>query len=137
MLSPGVGELEEMNDIIHDREVKAQSLPYPYFDDVQGWGHEIESPDQWQVLDKAGTNWTFWASFADQGLLYHWVKYAKKSVSIAYQDKIQNFGALPNGTVVLEETLDRPFSNYSKPIRCLNTWKLCRMGAPRSDFVHL
>jgi hypothetical protein len=136
MLAPGEGELEEMNEIIHQREVKAQSLPHPYFDPVEGWGHVIQAPDKWDLLMGSGTNWTFWAAFADQGLLYHWVKYAKKSVSIAYQDKIQNFGTLPNGTVVLEETLDRPFTNHSKPIKCLNRYQLCRLGAPRSDFVH-
>jgi hypothetical protein len=64
------------------------------------------------------------------------VKYAKKSVSIAYHDKIQNFGSLPDGTIVLEETLDRPFDNYSKPIKCLNRFGLCTMGAPRSDHFH-
>jgi hypothetical protein len=168
MLSPGEGELEEMQQIIHDREVEAQSLPYPYFDPVVGWGHKIVPPDKWEVLSNSGTNWTFWAgklcvvfttilqtttsvssppllnivrflpfsAFADQGLLYHWVKYAKRSVSIAYQDTIQNFGALPNGTIVLENTLVRPFANHSKPIKCLNLAKLCKMNAPRSDFVH-
>jgi hypothetical protein len=74
MLAPGEGELEEMNEIIHQREVKAQSLPYPYFDEVEGWGHEIQSPDKWNLLSSSGTNWTFWAAFADQGLLYHWVR---------------------------------------------------------------
>jgi hypothetical protein len=68
--------------------------------------------------------------------LLHQVKYAKKSVSIAYRDKIQNFGALPNGTIVLEETLNRPFANHSKPIKCLSGYNMCAMGAPRSDFVH-
>jgi hypothetical protein len=136
MLAPGEGELEEMNEIIHQREVKAQFLPHPYFDQVAGWGHEILPPDKWDRLYDSGTNWTFWAAFADQGLLYHWVKYAKKSVSIAYHDKIQNFGALPDGTIVLENTLDRPFANHSKPIKCLNRYKLCKMGAPRNDHVH-
>jgi hypothetical protein len=74
MLAPGEGELEEMNEIIHQREIKAQSLPYPYFDEVAGWGHEILPPDKWNRLSSSGTNWTFWAAFADQGLLYHWVR---------------------------------------------------------------
>lgn len=73
MLAPGEGELEEINEIIHQREVKAQSLPHPYFDEVEGWGHEILPPDKWDRLKDSGTNWTFWAAFADQGLLYHWV----------------------------------------------------------------
>jgi alpha-N-acetylglucosamine transferase len=74
MLSPGEGELEEMNEIIHQREVKAQSLPYPYFDDIEGWGHEIQPPDKVDLLYDSRTNWTFWAAFADQGLLYYWVR---------------------------------------------------------------
>jgi hypothetical protein len=74
MLAPGEGELDEMNEIIHQREVKAQSLPHPYFDEVAGWGQEILPPDKWDSLSDSGTNWTFWAAFADQGLLYHWVR---------------------------------------------------------------
>jgi hypothetical protein len=46
-----------------------------HFDPVQGWGHAINSlaGDTGWVTNgnKAGTNWTFWAAFADQGLLYH------------------------------------------------------------------
>jgi hypothetical protein len=86
MLAPGEGELEEMNEIIHQREIKAQSLPYPYFDEVAGWGHEILPPDKWDRLSDSGTNWTFWAAFADQGLLYHWVRtlqYCTVSILIA------------------------------------------------------
>jgi hypothetical protein len=59
MLAPGEGELEEMNEIIHQREVKAQSLPHPYFDEVTGWGHVILPPDKWDHLNDSGTNWTF------------------------------------------------------------------------------
>jgi hypothetical protein len=74
MLAPGEGELQEMNEIIHQREVKAQTRGYPYFDPVEGWGHEIQPPDKWNLMSGSGTTWTFWAAFADQGLLYHWVR---------------------------------------------------------------
>lgn len=52
-------------------------------------------------------------AFADQGLLYHWVKYEKKSVSILISRQILNFAKSSNGTVVLEETVSAPFANLS------------------------
>ncbi len=53
------------------------------FDRVNGWGHKIQTPDEWvTVFGKTGTKWTFHGALADQGLLYYWTKYYKKSVSI-------------------------------------------------------
>jgi hypothetical protein len=75
MLAPKKGALEQINNIIQEREEKARSLPYPYFDPVEGWGHVIEPNDQWYTTTiQRGTNWTFWSAFADQGLLYYWTR---------------------------------------------------------------
>jgi hypothetical protein len=74
MVAPKQGDLEQINRIIQEREEEAKSLPYPYFDEVEGWGHVIQPGDQWEALKEQGTNWTFWSAFSDQGLLYYWVK---------------------------------------------------------------
>jgi hypothetical protein len=74
MLASKNGALEQINRIIQEREEQARSLPYPYFDPVEGWGHVIQPGDPWETITKMqGTQWTFW-SFADQGLLYYWTR---------------------------------------------------------------
>jgi hypothetical protein len=75
MVAPKKGDLEQINSIIQEQEVKARSLPYPYFDPVEGWGHVIQPEDRWEAITKRnGTEWTFWSAFADQGLLYYWTR---------------------------------------------------------------
>jgi hypothetical protein len=117
MLEPRHGALEEMRAIIRRRDIRANSLNVTglKFDELEGWGHVIEPPDCWETKKTKGTNWTFHGAFVDQGLLYHWVKYVKKSTSIINGDKVNNWSALPNGTAYLEKTLYKPFEKYSKP----------------------
>jgi hypothetical protein len=43
--------------------------------------------------------------FANQGLLYHWVKYEEQSVSIILKTQIQNWGVDNNGVLSLQQTL--------------------------------
>jgi hypothetical protein len=86
---------------------------------------------------------------ADQGLLYHWCKYQKKSVSIVFPNRIENYGALADGTVVLEKTTVNLFLNESvigggiqnqdyPTIFCLlnSNPQSCLGGAPFSNFIH-
>lgn len=121
VLAPGEGEYERLQAIIHRREVAAQSMAPEdgyrgyRFDPIRGWGHVIEPPDQWAARRESGRNWTFHFAFSDQGLLYHWTKYEKKSVSIVFENYVENWSALDNGTVYMESRLDKPFTNYSKP----------------------
>jgi hypothetical protein len=74
MVAPKKGDLEQINSIIQEQEVKAKALPYPFFDSVEGWGHVIQPDDRWEALNDHGKNWTFWSAFSDQGLLYYWTK---------------------------------------------------------------
>jgi len=91
------------------------------FDEVKGWGHVIEEGDEWVSRRESGRNWTFHFAFSDQGLLYHWTKYVKHSVSIVYHGEVENWS--PSSSVaggeeraVLERVLELPFVNYSKPL---------------------
>ena len=75
VLAPGDvddNKLDKLHQVIATREKNARDLPFPKFDVVNGWGHAIRPPDHWKtrVLTRSGTNWTFYAADADQGLLY-------------------------------------------------------------------
>lgn len=46
-------------------------------------------------------------------LVYHWVKYVKKSVSFIFENGIvENWSAASNGTVYLEETFQLNYTQY-------------------------
>jgi hypothetical protein len=104
MLAPGEGEYEQLLEIVRAREVAAASLTtWPRFDEVHGWGHVIDVNDPWQARkEKGSTKWNFHFAFADQGLLYHWTKYVKRSVSILGQGTVENWASSTSGKVMLE-----------------------------------
>ena len=90
------GQKDQLDAIIqrqYDRRIREQV----FFNESWGWGSPIEPPDYWiNGKGKHHTDWTFTAAFADQGLLYHWVKYHRRSVSIIFRDRIEEW---VNGTV--------------------------------------
>ena len=111
MLKPNREDYLDLQEVILRKEQKALDLPWPHWDEVEGWGHRIVAPDFWRGPDRAsGTNWTWHAVFADQGLLYHWTKYVKQSVSLIIGNQIENWGSR-NGTVVLEGTMKGLLNN--------------------------
>ena len=102
-------------------------MPYPHFDETQGWGHPIKADDRWETFSrrKSGRKWDFYAAYVDQGLLYHYVKYARKSVTIIVGEPgnfAQNWHRGPNNTAELENTVASPFGNYT-----------CRKPGRRND----
>lgn len=67
MLKPDQDDFRLIHDVIRVKEQKALQLPYPHWDEVEGWGHKIVAPDFWRTYDRTiGTNWTWHAAFADQ-----------------------------------------------------------------------
>jgi lipopolysaccharide biosynthesis glycosyltransferase len=107
MLRPQVGDYEHVLSILKQQKqqnrvmmIQQNNASNAEFDVILGWGHAIQPPDQWQILDKGGTVegrlWTFHGSNADQGLLYHWVKYVKRHVSIFVYDQLQNWISPPS-----------------------------------------
>lgn len=122
MLAPGEGEYESILEIIRQREVEAASLDtWPKFDEVNGWGHVIDEDDKWEIRGGGGgTRWSFHFAFSDQGLLYHWTKFVKRSVSIIYgnggqNQMVQNWAPSAVGNATLETRLNDPFEGLSKP----------------------
>ena len=136
MLRPGL--YDELQGIIRKREetsltIEDNNKRYK-FDELRGWGHVIEPPDYWIARrpGQRGTNWTFHFAFSDQGLLYHWVKYHRQSVSIIFADKVENWASDASGMVRLEEVLSSPFANFSKPR--IHVTAACRKFM--CDFMH-
>jgi hypothetical protein len=126
MLQPSKSDYLELQDIIHKKELNALVLPWPHWDPVEGWGHRITPPDFWRSQHQlTGTNWTWHAVFADQGLLYHWTKYAKKSVSLIIGGEVENWTGR-NGTAYLEETMKGILNNYT----CVPSATRARVKSP-------
>ena len=112
----------------------------------KGWGHIITAPDYWKdVRGRVGTNWTWYGVEADQGLLYYWTKYVKKSVSIITREDVEqwdsdNWETRKNGSLVLRprNTEDRgitsivkkAFKNYGCPVTHF-------LPSPYNDFHHM
>jgi hypothetical protein len=132
MLKPDKDDFQLIQEVIRIKEEKALPMPFPHWDEVEGWGHKIEAPDFWRSPDGlTGTNWTWHAVFADQGLLYHWTKYVKQSVSLIIHDEVENWSSR-NESAYLENTFKRGMlTNYT----CEQSG-LTKKPSPYRDFVH-
>jgi hypothetical protein len=128
MLQPQVGDAQLLRAIIAKREDESTTMTSSNevkhtFDRVKGWGHVITEPDHWHSISGwEGPNATFWkwhGDYADQGLLYFWTKYYKRSVSIVIKDQIENWSSRDddnnaNGQPYLEEVIPDGFlTSYS------------------------
>jgi hypothetical protein len=115
LLTPKEGAYAFLLQIVQRQKETSQYLPLPHFDKIQGWGHAIGPNDQWHSFQRrqSGHKWSFYAAWSDQGLLYHYVKYVQRTVSIVLGKTVHNFKPGPNGTVVLAEELNDPFGSYT------------------------
>ena len=82
VLTPGPGKLEALQEILDRRQAQSRSMTKPWFDEHAGWGHNFTDDDPWIAYTKRGTSWSFYAAYADQGLLLYYTKYFLKSVTI-------------------------------------------------------
>ncbi|GFH61727.1 hypothetical protein CTEN210_18203 [Chaetoceros tenuissimus] len=77
-----------------DRAFKYINERYKYglnWNTTIGW-QEIQAPDHWEALKlKNVMNWGFNGGDADQGFLFYWTKYIKRSVSILFPNKIEHW----------------------------------------------
>ncbi|GAX17161.1 hypothetical protein FisN_6Lh463 [Fistulifera solaris] len=112
MVKTGISHLQEVQEIIEKREREALTLTYPYFDLKMGWGHDL-SDDPWVSYRQTGTNWTFEFAFSDQGLLYYYAKYHRKSYSLLNRrGGVTHYGR--NGDTGQKiGSVDRSLSQYS------------------------
>ncbi len=107
MLRPGVDEYAQLQAVIDWQQQRALvniQTRGRAFDYIEGWGHTIQKPDAWVTTrGKRSHFWNFYGSFADQGLLYHWVKYVKQNVSILLFNVLENWspqhGRVPSNSM--------------------------------------
>lgn len=129
MLSPLEGDIEHINAVIKAKESYIHEGNS--FDEIAGWG---ETMGFWTGYKGNGTGWTFIAASGDQGLLWYWVAFVKKQVSVvAPCDDIQNWDVTQDskGKMVVKEILHKPFGDHG-----LNySWVQCT-GKPLSDIYH-
>lgn len=96
-MSPEVGVYDKIVKIIERREREGY-----HFNETIGWGHQMIPPDGWESLKKfEGSNWDFYGSFTDQGLIYYWTKYVKKRVTIANGPRVKTWKANDEGNIEL------------------------------------
>lgn len=86
ILQPEQGAWERIQQLVAD-------IRKGPFDFKIGWGHAfIEEGDFWEsIVKKDGDKWRFNGANTDRGLLYYYVKYIKKNVSIIIGTLIQNW----------------------------------------------
>ncbi|KAG7354545.1 hypothetical protein IV203_003901 [Nitzschia inconspicua] len=131
ILEPNAGDYEQLLEVIRKKEVQALELPYPHWDEELGWGHRISQDDPWRSnFGETGTNWTWAFAYADQGLLFYWAKYIKKTVSLVRHNVVENWGVDESGNLRVESTTSDLLDQYAP----------CDRNGPRpspySDFTH-
>jgi Alpha-N-acetylglucosamine transferase len=92
IVEPSRVAFEQYKSVVKRQHEKARTLPYPYFDFMEGWGHNFRKHgDYWESLHRKSSTWKFHASHSDQGLMFYFAKYIRHNVSIAIGEKIQNW----------------------------------------------
>ncbi|KAG7372940.1 hypothetical protein IV203_033664 [Nitzschia inconspicua] len=136
LVTPHKGDWSLLQQVIRQKEEKALTLPWPHFDEAEGWGHVITPPDYWRPLNGSKLHlWKWHAVFADQGLLYYWTKYVKMNVSIVIGDEIEHWSSTNGQEKVTLERVDKgsPLDAFS----CIRRSHSSRMQPPPyRDFHH-
>lgn len=86
MLEPNIGDADRAFKDINERYKHGFQ-----WNTTTGW-QEIQPPDHWEAIKmKNMSNWGFNGGDADQGYLYYWTKYVKRSVSILFPNKMEHW----------------------------------------------
>jgi len=156
VIKPNMTEYKQIDHIIKTREKEARNMPRPFFNYSKGWGHQMggiingtSMVDKWVGYRQQGTNWKFNGAYTDQGLLYYWLRYVKRSLSLIIDRAgvVQNwdYRTIPDAhydddaPMILQESLKTPFSNLTVTSLPANEYGSCRPGKhpPASGYVHL
>lgn len=145
VLTPGLGEYERLCQIVQNtRKRLAQAAAVAAaavassslntttlswsWDEANGWGHVFTDNDTWEcrnckrARNRRNTKWNFPSAASDQGLLYHWTKYVKRSVSIVSgrigrDQAVQNYAWSAESAAVVREAHYRlPFDAVARPL---------------------
>jgi hypothetical protein len=134
ILKPSRADYRSLQQIIRNVENSTMYMDFPHWDTTVGWGQPIVGPkDYWISSEgKKGYEWDWYGCQADQGLLYYWTKYVKKSVSILVTSSVEQWGADPITGEPIQERIDKGTIHEHS---CSPGPK--RRAAPYRDFVHL
>jgi alpha-N-acetylglucosamine transferase len=137
IMTPSNEDFQQIQRIIHRKEVDALELPFPHWNETIGWGHEMHSTDFWRsTWGKNGTTWSWYGANADQGLIYYWFKYVKKRVSLIIRHEVEQWDVDENGVLQREDDLHPNVLDQYGCAKDLGPRK--KLGSsPYSDFVHL
>ena len=91
LVTPKEGAFQQVMSIVRERLDKGG------FNQVDGWGHVISEPDFWKSMLERGRNWTFYGAHADQGLLYHWIKYVNKNWTLLFREYVETWRQVDDG----------------------------------------
>ena len=92
VLTPGEEQWEVLKAIMLQRGTRGASESNV----TLGWGHVIEPPDRWYSNRNNGTGWGWYAGLFDQGLVYHYCKYARRNCTQILAREVMDWRPLPN-----------------------------------------
>jgi hypothetical protein len=101
---------------------------FHYINTTHGFGQPLEEPAQ--ALDINYTQWDWYGAKDDQGLLYHWVRYVKKNVTVVNKSRVQQWGEKDDKRVQLV----REISNFT--VTCPNSSSIPRQFRRRHNPVY-
>ena len=150
LITPKIGDYELLLQQIvlptiqrHQQQQHVSSVSSLTWNGEIGWGYKIPYGDEWERLSfggskfirhywpwqwhEKGRHWNFHGGSADQGLLYHWVKYVKRNVTIAIgpiietwmdnnnknHNKNDKLGLLVDQPILVNRTLHHPLHDMS------------------------
>jgi hypothetical protein len=83
-----------------------------------------------------GTQWNWYGANADQGLIYYWMKYVKRSVSLIVKHEVEQWEINGDGVLQREDELHPNILDQFGCAKDLGPRR--KLGpSPYSDFVHL
>jgi len=140
MVEPSVESFAKYNDAVLKRRESAKTLPYPYFDYLEGWGRNFKNHNEnWRSVKTKSNGWHFHASHSDQGLMLYWSKYLVQEVTIVISDIVENWKPGLDGDPVRESEVKGLFAPYQgKPLvhqwSCEKPYDERKGGETRNDW---
>ena len=137
ILKPNHADYLRALEIIADTEKRALGLQYPHWDRIVGFGQPMREPSGSEHNGRR--NWTWHGAFADQGFLYHWVKYEKQrfsSIVTHRKNRVVNYepvGGRARVTSVFHNNHTRGVFNRHSDAASARHGKL---HAPTCDYLH-
>lgn len=146
LVTPQTGEFERIINVI-----QRQRTVMGTWNDTLGWGHVLQPPyDGWRAFDKPNLHfqWSFYASHADQGLLYYYAKYMRMNFTHVYPGSVETWrqvsslaAAHPNAIRVDNDHLIAHVQTQHNILQGCGGLPYGRKGdyakyAPYSDYLH-